>query len=61
MSIGNTESGMYNESYTAIYGTQVAGKVEFGVDESIINALQVFEMKDQGLRCYNFALRPATK
>ena len=39
--------------YTALYGVTVNASVEFGIDDSSVKTLQIFEMQDQGLRCQN--------
>ncbi|GAB4051913.1 hypothetical protein [Spirosoma litoris] len=59
INIGNSgNSAMYGNvsGYTAIYGVKVIGKITFDVEDSSIKSLQIFEMKDQGLRCANVAI-----
>jgi len=54
ITIGNTTSAGYIGSrYTLIAGVNVDGEIRFQVEDSSIKRLQVFEMRDQGIKCLN--------
>ncbi|MCP1386231.1 FlgO family outer membrane protein [Runella salmonicolor] len=54
--IGNSGNwSMYGNvtEYNSIFGGKVNATIKFEVDDSSIKNLQVFELKDQGIRCLN--------
>ena len=52
MTVGNASAdGYWSSNYNLVYGIKVKGTVGFNVEESNIRSFQIFEIKNQGLRC----------